>query len=60
MALVNTLGALAGFVSPLYRLWVETHFGPGTGLYGVGLTTAIGAVMIAGAGLVLRGNAANA
>ena len=53
LALVNMLGALAGFVSPLYRLWAETHFGAGAGLLAIGLTTAIGALMIALAGQVV-------
>ena len=58
LALVNTLGALAGFVAPLYRLWAETHFGAGAGLYAIGITTALGAVMIALAGRVLTPAAA--
>jgi MFS family permease len=57
LALVNTLGALAGFVAPLYRLWAETRFGPGAGLYAIGITTALGAVMIVFAGRVLGGGA---
>jgi sugar phosphate permease len=52
LALINMLGALAGFVSPLYRLWAETRFGPGAGLYAIGLTTALGAVLIALAGRI--------
>ena len=54
LALVNTIGALAGFVAPLYRLWAETQFGAGAGLVAIGLTTALGAVMILAAGRVLR------
>ena len=42
LALVNTLGALAGFVAPLFRLWAENRFGPGAGLYALSLTTALG------------------
>ena len=53
LALVNTLGALAGFVSPQFRLWAETTFGPGGGLYSISLTTALGAVMILAAGRVM-------
>ena len=51
---MNMLGALAGFVAPEFRLWAETQFGAGAGLYAVGLTTALGALMIAFAGRVLR------
>jgi MFS family permease len=53
LALVNTLGALAGFVAPLFRFWVETRFGPGGGLYAISLTTALGAAMILLAGRVM-------
>ena len=54
LALVNVLGALAGSVAPTYRLWADTHFGAGAGLYALGLSTLLGAAMIAAAGLVLR------
>ncbi len=53
LALVNTLGALAGFVAPLFRLWAETRFGPGAGLYALSLTTALGAGMILATGRIL-------
>jgi len=53
LALVNTLGALAGFVAPLFRFWAETTFGPGGGLYAISLTTALGAAMILAAGRVM-------
>jgi hypothetical protein len=55
LALVNVMGALAGSVAPAYRLWADTHFGAGAGLYALGLSTGLGAMMIAAAGLVLRG-----
>jgi sugar phosphate permease len=54
LALVNVLGALAGSVAPSYRLWADNNFGVGAGLYALGLSTVLGAVMIAAAGLVLR------
>ena len=53
LALVNTLGALAGFVAPLFRLWAEQRFGPGAGLYALGLTTTFGAMMIWVAGKIM-------
>jgi sugar phosphate permease len=53
LALVNTLGALAGFVAPLFRLWAEQSFGPGAGLYGLSLTTALGAAMLLATGRIL-------
>jgi len=53
LALVNTLGALAGFVSPLFRLWAENAFGRGGGLYALALTTALGSGMIMAAGRIL-------
>jgi hypothetical protein len=55
LALVNTLGALAGFVSPQFRLWAETVFGSGGGLYAISLTTALGAAMILAAGRIMTG-----
>jgi hypothetical protein len=55
LALVNTLGALAGFVSPQFRLWAETTFGAGGGLYAISLTTALGAAMILAAGRIMTG-----
>ena len=55
LALVNVMGALAGSVAPSYRLWAEAHFGAGAGLYALGLSTLVGAAMIAAASLVLRG-----
>ena len=54
LALVNTLGALAGFAAPLFRLWAEQRFGPGAGIYALGLTTALGAGMILVAGKILN------
>jgi len=54
LALVNVLGALAGSVAPAYRLWADNHFGVGAGLYALGLSTLLGAAMIAAAGMVLR------
>ena len=54
LALVNVMGALAGSVAPSYRLWADTHFGAGAGLYALGLSTLLGAALIAAAGLVLR------
>jgi sugar phosphate permease len=53
LALVNTLGALAGFVAPLFRLWAETRFGAGAGLCALSLTTALGAGMILAVGRFL-------
>ena len=46
LALVNTLGASAGFFSPMFRLWAENAFFPGAGLYALSLTTLFGAGMI--------------
>jgi len=54
LALVNTIGALAGFVAPNYRLWADVTFGAGAGLYALGLTTVLGAIMIALTAIVLR------
>jgi sugar phosphate permease len=54
LALVNTIGALAGFVAPNYRLWADTTFGAGAGLYALGLTTLLGAIMIASTAIVFR------
>jgi len=54
LALVNTIGALAGFVAPNYRLWADVTFGAGAGRYTLGLTTVRGAVMIALTATVLR------
>jgi sugar phosphate permease len=54
LALVNVMGALAGSVSPAFRLWADNHFGVGAGLYALGVTTVLGAVMIAGAAGVLQ------
>jgi len=54
LALVNVMGALAGSVSPAYRLWADNRFGDGAGLYALGITTVLGAVMIALAAKVLQ------
>jgi sugar phosphate permease len=54
LALVNVMGALAGSVSPAYRLWADNRFGMGAGLYALGITTVLGAVMIALAAKVLQ------
>jgi MFS family permease len=54
LALVNVMGALAGSVSPAYRLWADNRFGAGAGLYALGFTTVLGAVMIALAARVLQ------
>jgi MFS family permease len=54
LALVNVMGALAGSVSPAYRLWADNRFGTGAGLYALGVTTVLGAVMIASAAWVLQ------
>jgi MFS family permease len=54
LALVNTIGALAGFVAPNYRLGADVTFGAGAGLYALGLTTVLGAIMIALTAIVLR------
>ena len=54
LALVNTIGALAGFVAPNYRLWADNTFGAGADLYGLGLNTVPGAIMIALTVIVLR------
>jgi hypothetical protein len=48
------MGALAGSVSPAYRLWADNRFGAGAGLYALGVTTVLGAVMIAAAARVLQ------
>ncbi len=53
LALVNTLGASAGFFSPIFRLWAENRFGPGAGLYALSLTTMFGAAMILATGHML-------
>ena len=54
LALVNVMGALAGSVSPAYRLWADNHFGTGAGLYALGVSTLLGAAMIAAAARVLQ------
>jgi hypothetical protein len=54
LALVNVMGALAGSVAPSYRLWADNHFGIGAGLYALGLSTLLGAAMIAATSVVLR------
>jgi hypothetical protein len=54
LALVNVMGALAGFFSPPFRLWADTRFGVGTGLHALGLTTLLGAAMIVMASRVLQ------
>jgi sugar phosphate permease len=54
LALVNVMGALAGSVSPAYRLWADQRFGTGAGLYALGVTTVLGAVMMASAAWVLQ------
>jgi len=59
LALVNTIGALAGFVAPNYRLWADVTFGAGAGLYALGLTTVLGAIMIAFTAIVLRPKSAS-
>jgi MFS family permease len=54
LALVNVMGALAGSVAPAYRLWADNTFGAGAGLYALGLSTVLGAIMIALSAAVLR------
>jgi MFS family permease len=54
LALVNVMGALAGSVAPAYRLWADNTFGVGAGLYALGLSTVLGAIMIALSAAVLR------
>jgi hypothetical protein len=54
LALVNVMGALAGSVSPAYRLWADNTFGAGAGLYALGVSTLLGAIMIALSAAVLR------
>jgi sugar phosphate permease len=54
LALVNVMGARAGSVSPAYRLWADNRFGARAGLYALGVTTVLGAVMIALAARVLQ------
>ena len=54
LALVNVMGALAGSVSPAYRLWADNRFGAGAGLYALGVSTVLGAIMIALSASVLR------
>jgi MFS family permease len=55
LALVNVMGALAGSVSPAYRLWADNAFGAGAGLYALGASTVLGAILIALSAAVLRG-----
>jgi MFS family permease len=54
LALVNSLGALSGFVSPSYRLWADNTFGAGAGLYALSLTTVLGSMLIAALSWLLR------
>ena len=54
LALINTIGALAGAVAPGYRLWADTRFGAGAGLYALGVSTLLGALSILAAGVVLN------
>jgi hypothetical protein len=60
LALVNSLGALSGFVSPSYRVWADSTFGAGAGLYALSLTTALGSLLIAALAWFLRPVAATA
>jgi len=49
IALVNSLGALGGFVAPNVKTWVEGAFGSSSaGLYLLAVTTLFGAVLILG------------
>jgi hypothetical protein len=52
LALVNSIGALAGFVAPQARVWADHVFGAGGGLYLLSCTTLVGAAMILALGLV--------
>jgi len=54
LALVNSLGALSGFVSPSYRLWADNTFGAGAGLYELSLTAMLGSLLISALSLLLR------
>ena len=46
-ALINALGALGGFVAPNVKTWADGYFGaPAAGLYGLAVTTAVGALLI--------------
>lgn len=54
LALVNSMGALAGLVAPSYRLWADNAFGKGSGLYALGLSTLLGALLMVLTARVLR------
>lgn len=51
IALINSLGALGGFVAPNVKTWAEAAFAsPAAGLYLLAATTIVGALLIAALG----------
>ncbi|WP_226504620.1 MFS transporter [Pseudomonas sp. MWU16-30317] len=49
IALINSVGALGGFLAPNLRQWAETHYhSAAAGLYALAALTLLGAVMILG------------
>jgi sugar phosphate permease len=49
IALINSFGALGGFVAPVLKNWAELHFASSAaGLYGLAATTLIAAALVLG------------
>ena len=49
IALINSLGAVGGFVAPIVKTWAETHFqSPAAGLYLLSSTTLLAAALMLG------------
>jgi MFS family permease len=56
IALVNSFGAAGGFTGPIVRTWGEQSFAsPLAGLYLLALAALIGAILVAGVGVLLPG-----
>ena len=54
LAFINMSTFISGIAAPQLRVWADVTFGPGCGLYALGLTTLLGALMIFGLGLMPR------
>ncbi|MFC3217223.1 hypothetical protein [Comamonas sp. JC664] len=49
IALINSLGAVGGFVAPIVKNWAEGHFhSPAAGLYLLAGTTVLAALLVLG------------
>lgn len=51
LAFINTSTFISGITAPQLRVWANSHFGPGAGLYALACTTMLGALLILGLGL---------